>query len=331
MTDALITVENLSKSFPIRAGWLRKEVGRVRAVNNVSFSVQKGEVLGIVGESGCGKTTLALLLLRLLQSDQGHIYFRGRDWAALSEKDLRAERRHIQMMFQDTYASLNPRMTVADIVAEPLTVHKIGTKKERQKRVMTLLERVGLKQEDAIKYPREFSGGQRQRIGIARALSLNPTLLIADEPTSALDVSLQGEMLNLFQELKEEFGLTYIVISHDLRMIRQIADRIAVMYLGKIVEVFPSEKILGVRHPYTQALLSAVPLPLGKQHSPGEKMLSGELPSPSSLPSGCLFHPRCPYREEVCFHVPPLLERQSGADHLAACHCVHKVPKQWCD
>ncbi len=263
MSDPLLTVEHLSKSFPIRSGWFRKEIGRVPAVTDVSFSIQKGEVLGIVGESGCGKTTLALLLLRLLQPDQGQIYLGDADWTALSGKDLRPQRRRIQMIFQDTYASLNPRMMVADIVEEPLTVHKVGTKKERRERVEALMERVGLKPEDAIKYPREFSGGQRQRIGIARALSLNPELLIADEPTSALDVSLQGEILNLFDELKKEFGLTYIVISHDLRMIRQVADRIAVMRQGEIVEIFPAAKITEVRHPYTQALLSAVPLPQG--------------------------------------------------------------------
>ena len=316
----LLEVKNLVKHF--QSG---KE--KVHAVNGVSFEVAKGKTLGIVGESGCGKTTLSLLLLKLMKPDAGEIFFEGKNIAQLSQNKFRPLRSKIQMVFQDPYASLNPRMRAGSIIEEPLIIHKRGSAKERHDRVMELLELVGLTAADYNKYPHEFSGGQRQRIGIARAIALNPDILIADEPVSSLDVSIQGSILNLFRDLQRRFGLTTIFISHDLRVISQMSDQIAVMYLGKIVELFDAAQLQYARHPYTQALLKAVPKPdpsLKKERT----TIGGDVPSPIHLPSGCAFHPRCPYREERCFHEEPKLLPQDSSEHLAACHFVEKVPKE---
>lgn len=321
----ILQVEHLEKRFPVGKTFFGRVNREVHAVNDVSFGVQRGETLGIVGESGCGKTTLGFLLLRLLSPTAGRILFQGKDLAGLSGKELRPLRAKMQMVFQDPYASLNPRMRAGKIIEEPLTIHKRGTKNERTERVMELLKGVGLGENDYDKYPHEFSGGQRQRIGIARAIALNPDLIIADEPVSALDVSIQGEIINLLKDLQKRLGLTYIFISHDLKVVSQMSDRIAVMYLGKIVEMFRAENLGGVKHPYTQALLEAVPLPdpsLKKEHKP----LGGDVPSPIRLPGGCFFHPRCPYKETICETTEPLLESE-GESHLAACHFTRKVPK----
>ncbi|MBI4224263.1 MAG: ATP-binding cassette domain-containing protein, partial [Deltaproteobacteria bacterium] len=295
-------------------------------VNGVSFEVAKGETLGVVGESGCGKTTLGLLLLKSIQPDAGQIFFEGQDVTRMSQRDFRPLRARMQMVFQDPYASLNPRMRIGEIIEEPLAIHGRGSRKERQDRTIELLELVGLEARDFNKYPHEFSGGQRQRIGIARAIALNPDLIIADEPVSSLDVSIQGEILNLLRDLQKKFQLTYIFISHDLRVISQMSDRIAVMYLGKIVELFSAEDLAHVKHPYTQALLKAVPSvdPTQKKE---KAPLGGDVPSPIQLPSGCSFHPRCPYREIVCERTEPLLEKKEGG-HLASCHFIDKVPKE---
>lgn len=260
MNEILLKAEQLTKIFPIRSGLLRRKAGQVVAVDGIDLTVQKGETLGVVGESGSGKTTLALLLMCLIRPDSGSVFFDGVDLAKQSSKSLRLLRRRFQMIFQDTFSAFNPRMRVADIIAEPMEVHHVGTSAERRKKVSQLLHQVGLTENDGKKYSREFSGGQRQRIGIARALALNPDLVIADEPVSALDVSIQGEILNLFAQLKEELGLTYIVISHDFRVIRQMADRVAVMYRGKIVETVTSDQIFQVQHSYSRTLLASVPL-----------------------------------------------------------------------
>ncbi|OGQ04886.1 MAG: hypothetical protein A3F82_10080 [Deltaproteobacteria bacterium RIFCSPLOWO2_12_FULL_44_12] len=315
----LLEVKNLVKHY-------RSGKSRVHAVNGVSLELTKGEVLGVVGESGCGKTTLGLLITRLVKSDSGDIVFEGNDITHLSQRTLRPLRAKIQMIFQDPYASLNPRMRAGEIIEEPLIIHKRGNTHQRHDQVMELLDLVGLSPNDYNKYPHEFSGGQRQRIGIARAIALKPDLIIADEPVSALDVSIQGEIINLLKNLQKKFNLTYIFISHDLKVVSQISDRIAVMYLGKIVELFPAEKLSFARHPYTQALLTSVPLPDPKRKKE-YKPLGGDVPSPVQLPTGCLFHPRCPYREEVCVNVEPQLESH-GPNDLASCHLTHKVPKE---
>ncbi|PPA70638.1 ABC transporter ATP-binding protein [Jeotgalibacillus proteolyticus] len=318
-TQPLLQVENLKKHFPVRGGVLGKQVGNVKAVDGVSFTVNKGETLGIVGESGCGKSTTGRMLLRLIESTEGKVVFDGKEVTALSQNELRKLRRDMQMVFQDPFASLNPRHTVGKILEEPLKVHGIGSSAERKKRVKELLETVGLSSYHAKRYPHQFSGGQRQRIGIARALMTRPKLIIADEPVSALDVSIQSQVLNLMQDLQKEFGLTYIVIAHDLGVVRHISDRVGVMYLGKMVELTTSEKLYDKPlHPYTQALLSAVPVPdpLFKKDS---IVLQGDIPSPSNPPPGCTFHTRCPFKMDVCEKkVPQMLEHEEG--HYAACH-----------
>jgi oligopeptide transport system ATP-binding protein len=319
MTEPLLKVENLKKHFPITGGILGRPVSSVKAVDGVSFTVNKGETLGIVGESGCGKSTTGRMLMRLIDPSEGKVTFEDRELTSLSNSEMRKIRREMQMVFQDPFASLNPRHTVEQILEEPLKVHGMGSAKERKKRVHELLNIVGLSSYHAKRYPHQFSGGQRQRIGIARALMTKPKLIIADEPVSALDVSIQSQVLNLMQDLQKEFGLTYIFIAHDLGVVRHISDRVGVMYLGKMVELSNSETLYEKPlHPYTQALLSAVPVP-----DPDFKretiLLQGDIPSPSNPPSGCTFHTRCPHATEICKQkVPEFKEHQPG--HYVACH-----------
>jgi oligopeptide transport system ATP-binding protein len=318
---ALVEVQSLKKYFPIRQGLFQREVGRVHAVDDVTFAVREGETLGLVGESGCGKSTLGRTVVRLLEPTEGDVLFRGRSIGKLKTRALRPLRREMQMVFQDPYASLNPRKRVGSIIGGPLEIHGIGDKAGRKKQVQELLETVGLSPEHYNRFPHEFSGGQRQRIGIARALALRPKLIVADEPVSALDVSIQSQMLNLLDDLQKEFQLTYIFIAHDLGVVRHVSDRIAVMYLGKLVEVSPGEELYQRPiMPYTEALLSAVPIPdpdLSEQRD--RIVLQGDVPSPINPPSGCRFHPRCRYATAICQEVePPLTSYGSG--HLAACH-----------
>jgi oligopeptide/dipeptide ABC transporter ATP-binding protein len=323
VSDDLLVAEGVKKYFPVTRGIiLRHEVGSVKAVDDVSFTVRRGETLGIVGESGCGKSTLARCVTRLLDVTDGSIVFDGRDITQLSRSDMRPIRREMMMVFQDPYASLNGRKRVGFIVAEPLEVHGIGTDAERKRRVQELLEVVGLNPEHYNRFPHEFSGGQRQRIGIARALAVNPKLIVCDEPVSALDVSVQAQILNLLKDLQSEFGLTYIFIAHDLNVVRHISDRVMVMYLGKVAEIGEGATLYTEpKHPYTGALLSAVPIPdptLGRQRT--QIVLEGDVPSPINPPSACRFHPRCPrFHAGTCDVVEPLL-RPFGTGHEAACH-----------
>ena len=321
MSDALLDVENVTKHFPITKGIVfKREVAAVKALDGVSLTVRRGETLGIVGESGCGKSTLARVIMRLLEPTSGTVRFDGADLTHLSDNEMRVHRRELQMIFQDPYASLNPRKRVGSIVAEPLEVHAIGNDTSRKRRVQELLEVVGLNPEHYNRFPHEFSGGQRQRIGVARALAVNPKLIVADEPVSALDVSVQAQILNLLKDLQREFGLTYVFIAHDLSVVRHISDRVAVMYLGKLAELATSNELYtGPKHPYTGALLSAVPIAnprLGRGRS--AFVLGGDVPNPINPPSGCRFHPRCPRAQETCAeHDPPLTPH--GATHEAAC------------
>ena len=317
----LLEVESLKKYFPIKRGVLNREVARVHAVDDVTFAVKEGETLGLVGESGCGKSTLGRTVVRLLDPTEGRIRFQGHEIAKRGRRELRPLRREMQMVFQDPYASLNPRKRVGSIIATPLAIHGIGDRKERRKRVQELLEVVGLSPEHYNRFPHEFSGGQRQRIGVARALALRPKLIIADEPVSALDVSIQSQMLNLLDDLQNDFNLTYVFIAHDLGVVRHVSDRIAVMYLGKLVEVSPAQELYQRPiMPYTEALLSAVPIPDPDLSDKRERIvLEGDVPSPINPPSGCRFHPRCRYMTDICVEVePPLVNYGNG--HLAACH-----------
>jgi len=322
MTGApLIEVRHVKKHFPIREGFLRREVARLHAVDDVSFVVNEGETLGLVGESGCGKSTLGRTLIRLHEPTAGEIVFQGQGIEKLGVRQLRPLRREMQMVFQDPYASLNPRKRVGTIVSDPMRIHGLGDRAERKKLVGALLETVGLSPEHYNRFPHEFSGGQRQRIGLARALALRPKLIVADEPVSALDVSIQSQMLNLLEDLQSEFQLTYIFIAHDLGVVRHVSDRIAVMYLGKIVELSPAEELYARPiMPYTEALLSAVPIPDPDLAEKRERIvLEGDVPSPINPPSGCRFHPRCRYATEICSRTePPLVDYGNG--HLAACH-----------
>ncbi len=319
--EPLLSVGNLKKYFPIRRGVLSRVAAHVKAVDDISFDINKGETFGLVGESGCGKTTAGRAILRLLEPDAGAIRFDGIDLLGLGKQDLRRRRRDMQIIFQDPYASLNPRMTIRTIVGEPFAIHGLASGTEREHRVADLLKTVGLDPAVMSRYPHEFSGGQRQRIGIARALALKPKLIVADEPVSALDVSIQAQIINLLADLQEQFGLTYLFISHAIPVIEHISTRIGVMYLGKLVEVGTSAQIcLAPKHPYTQALLSAVPIP-----DPGARkqriVLRGDVPTPINPPAGCRFHTRCPIAVDRCkVEEPPLREIEEGRD--AACHLL---------
>ncbi|HLE78719.1 MAG TPA: dipeptide ABC transporter ATP-binding protein [bacterium] len=318
--DTILEVKDLYKHFPITKGFImQRQVGAVKAVDGVSFSIRRGETLGLVGESGCGKTTTGRVILRLMEPTSGDAYFEGRNIFTLGKEDLRRMRRDMQIIFQDPYSSLNPRMTVGDIVGEPLEIHNLARGKEKLRRVQELLEVVGLSPYHTNRYPHEFSGGQRQRIGIARALAVNPKLIICDEPVSALDVSIQAQVLNLLEELQKEFGLTYLFIAHDLSVVKHISDRIAVMYLGRIVELSDTLELFeNPQHPYTEALLSAVPIP-----DPGMRreriILPGDVPSPVNPPKGCRFHTRCLYAQESCRVNDPELVDYWGNGHFVAC------------
>ena len=314
----LVKVQDLVKHFPVRGGVLRRIVDWVQAVDGVSFTIRQGETLGLVGESGCGKSTVGRTLLHLLEPTSGTVEFNGADVFGLKKHEMKSLRRNMQIIFQDPYASLNPRRPISDSIMSGLKIHKIGTPNERAEMVMEMLHRVGLEEYHAHRYPHEFSGGQRQRIGIARAIVLNPKFIICDEPVSALDVSIQSQVLNLLQDLQEEFGLTYLFIAHNLSVVEHISDRVAVMYLGKIVELTTRiELFRNPLHPYTQALMSAIPIP--KPNLERERIiLQGEVPSPQNPPSGCHFHPRCPVIMDRCSVEEPVFE-ESNQDHWAAC------------
>ena len=319
MAEPLLQVKGLKKYFPITGGIFGKTVGEVKAVDDLTFTVHKGETLGIVGESGCGKSTTGRMLLRLIEPTEGSIIFEDQEITSLSKSELRKIRRDMQMVFQDPFASLNPRHTVEKILEEPLIVHGIGSKQERKKRVQEMLEVVGLGSYHAKRYPHQFSGGQRQRIGIARALMTKPKLIIADEPVSALDVSIQAQVLNLLEDLQKEFGLTYILIAHDLGVVRHTSDRVGVMYLGRMVELADSDTLYeSPKHPYTKALLSAVPIP-DPEYRQERQLLTGDLPSPANPPKGCAFHTRCSACMDICKTArPELKEVEQG--HYVACH-----------
>jgi peptide/nickel transport system ATP-binding protein len=327
----LLDVRGLRKHFPIRRGLLRKTVGLVKAVDDVTFFVRKGETLSLVGESGCGKTTTSRCILRAIKPTAGEVLLtegdRTVDVTTLPKQELRSLRRQMQMIFQDPFSSLNPRMTLVDIVGEPLLVHGVGNARERTDRVVELLELVGLRPEYMQRYPHAFSGGQRQRIGIARALALNPRLVVADEPVSALDVSVQAQILNLLLELQDRLGLTYLFVAHDMSVVKHISARVAVMYVGRIVEMAPTEQLFATpKHPYTEALLSAVPIPDPRQRAE-RIVLQGEVADPAHTPPGCHFHPRCRYARDVCrTDAPP--QEEVAPNHFVRCHFARELTLQ---
>jgi oligopeptide/dipeptide ABC transporter ATP-binding protein len=327
-TSELLKVEDLKVYFPIKSGLLfDRHVGDVKAVDGVSFEIKRGETLGLVGESGCGKTTVGRTILRLYDPTEGRIVFEGQDISMVSQREMRKLRGRMQMVFQDPYSSLNPRQSIGNLISEPLKIHGISSGDKARARAEELLEIVGLPKSATARYPHEFSGGQRQRIGLARSLALNPDLIVADEPVSALDVSIQAQMINLLEELQEEFDLTYLFIAHDLAVVRHISDRVAVMYLGKIVEVADADALYASpRHPYTMALLSAVPIPDPMVEESRERiLLKGDLPSPANPPQGCRFHTRCPFRQpERCDTEDPKL-RTLADGHVAACHYAEEI------
>lgn len=315
----LLEVKNLKMHFPIKKGLLSKTRGFVKAVDGVSFNLKKGETLGLVGESGCGKTTVSRSLLRLIEPTGGSVNFEGSDILQLPKRELRQIRAHIQVIFQDPYSSLNPRLSAGQIIAEPLKNYEHRSREQLKERVASLMEKVGLMPDQANRYPHQYSGGQRQRIGIARALAVNPKVIVCDEPVSALDVSIQAQVINLLIALQEELGLSYIFIAHDLSVVEHISDRVAVMYLGKIVELATDREIYhNPRHPYTQALLSAVPVP-DPEARKKRILLKGDVPSPINPPSGCAFHTRCLQKKDICAHAEPAFT-DLGEDHWVACH-----------
>ncbi|MET3576521.1 ABC transporter ATP-binding protein [Bhargavaea ullalensis] len=325
----LLVVDGLKQYFPIKGGFLGRTVNHVKAVDDISFTIHEGETVSIVGESGCGKSTTGRAILRLEEPTEGKVVFNGDDLTQLSKSDMRKHRKDLQIIFQDPYASINPRQTVSDVLDEAMTIQNVLPKRERRQRIIELLETVGLNAAQADRYPHEFSGGQRQRIGIARALSVNPKLIICDEAVSALDVSIQAQVLNLLDELQEEYNLTYLFISHDLGVVRHISDRVIVMYVGKIVEIGDKHSIFdNPKHPYTKALLSAIPVP-DPDRERNHIVLRGDVPSPIDPPSGCRFHTRCPFAQEKCrVDVPELVRHEGMKDgHEAACHFVEEIER----